>query len=128
MADSITTTATLKAECLELDAETDRLLDAADFSGDSAAKLHKAAWSAVKRDLAERRPPVAEEDITDTTNLKYPTHLVSYHILYRLSEIEDDSDRSKGYWLKYRKKMRDIEPVTGTAQVATGSETFFARG
>jgi len=128
LADSITTTATLKAECLELDAETDRLIDSADFSGDAAAKLHEAAWATVLRELWDRSPPIAEADVTDTANLKYPTHLASYHILYRLSDIEDDSKKAESYWLRFRKRMRALEVVTGEAQVATASETRMYRG
>jgi hypothetical protein len=127
MADSITNDVTLKAACLELDAEVDRLVDAGDFT-DDPLKHHKAAWSQVKRDLLRRRPAVEETDLGDTDELLFATHLCALYILYSLSEIEDDAKKTQSYWQRYRKEMREVQlTISGTEQAAGASETLLVR-
>jgi len=124
VADSITTTATLRAEGLEYDDEIDRLLDAEEFDNEPL-KPHKGGWSQVKRDLLRRRPELEESDLNDPTELMYVTHLCVLARLYDLSEIDDDGKKSQSYWARYRKEMKEVKLNDGVSQA---SETLMVRG
>jgi hypothetical protein len=120
---AITTETTLKAEFLILLAELDRLNDAADFSGDTSVGLHTAAWSQVKRDLARRRVPIAETDLTDPDELQHATHLYVLYKYYSLSELEEDKLLAKQWLTKYRKEMGDLEPTLNGVETASSGES-----
>jgi hypothetical protein len=127
MADSITTTATLKAEGLELDDTIDGLLDADEFTTDPL-KPHKAAWAQVKRDLLARQPPIAESDLSDTSELTYPTHLCVLYKLFNVSEVDSDKVATGKYWREYRKALKEVRiTVSGTEQVSGTPETKLVR-
>lgn len=127
MADSITTTATLKATCEELDEQIDALLDADEFTTDPL-KPHKAAWSQVLRDLADRQPPVAESDLSNTDELLYATHLCVFYLLFKLSEVDADREIAKDYWRRYRKEMRGKKlTLLGTERPTSATETRLVR-
>lgn len=127
MADSITTTTTLKATCEELDETIDALLDAPEFTT-SPSKPHEAAWSQVLRDLADRQPPVAESDLSDTDELLYATHLCVFYLLFKLSDIDADQVTAQKYWTRYRKEMRGKKlTLLGTEQPTSATETRLVR-
>jgi hypothetical protein len=127
MADNITSQTTLKAEYLELETEVDRLVDdSGDLSVDPVP-LHTAAWSAVKRDLAQRVPSVTEDDLTSTDSLQHPTHLWVMSRLYSLSGHDDDKVRAAHYWSRYKAEMRLVKLDVGGTQAASGSQTLMVR-
>ncbi len=127
MAATISTDTTLRADFLILESTLDALQDAADFSGDSSAGLHEAIWTEMQRDLAKRRPPLEESDLTDSSELQHAAHLLVLARLFGLSGMEDDKIDVEKWRAKYRKEMREVNLTVGTEQEAAATETKLYR-
>lgn len=127
MAATISTTTTLKADFLILVSTLDALIDASDFSGDDCVGLHTAAWTDIQRDLAMRRPPIKESDLTDSSELQHAAHLWVLSRLYDLSDIEADKIESKRWWDRYRKEMRRVQLTITSQQASSAAEAYLVR-
>ncbi len=129
MAATISTDTTLRADFLILESTLDALQDAADFSGDTSVGLHTAAWDALQRDLAVRRPPLTESDLDDSSELQHAAHLWVIARLYELSSIEADQVEATKFMKRYRTEMRRVQlTISGAEQPTGASETLLVRG
>ncbi len=124
MAATISTDTTLRADFLILASTLDALQDAADFDQDSSVGFHTAIWTEIQRDLKQRRPPLDESDITDTSVLQHAAHLLCLARLYDLTGIESDRIEAAKWRAEYGKEMRRVNLDD---DVAAGAETQLER-
>lgn len=123
MADQITDTASLKAECLVTAAVVDSLMNAPDLVAD-ATLPHDAAWAACKRDLKRVRG-YSESDLDDSSELTYATHCKVLSILYRLMR---DKDQEEHWQHRYWNELRGVFlTVSGAEQASDGRTTLRVR-
>lgn len=128
MADSITDQVKLIAAEFVTRSEIDSLTTY-ERRVDQWEAVHKRAWIEVKKDIAKRRKPLEESDLTDSSELEDATLMKVLEIAYRTSDVEG-MDLKKHKWrARYRREMNEVQLTVNTVEeTREGQRTVVYRG